>query len=102
MAKSNEPRRRRQASHEFIGVDSTEAHRNRIEKTVRYGGDDVGLGTAEARMVDFGPKLSSGEASANYNFRAFNRQGLPNRRIAVKLCSNLGERVCHLSARRKR
>ena len=59
------------ASHEFIGVDSTEAQRNRIEKTVRYGGDDVGLGTAEARMVAFGPKLSSGEASANNNFRAF-------------------------------
>ncbi len=59
------------ASHEFEGVDSTEAQRNRIEKTVRYGGDDVGLGKAEARMVAFGPKLSSGEASANNNFGHF-------------------------------
>jgi len=58
------------ASHEFEGVDATEAQRNRIEKTVRYGGDDVGLGKAEARMVAVGPKLSSGEASASNNFRA--------------------------------
>jgi len=56
------------ASHEFIGVDSTEAQRNRIEKTVRYGGDDVGLGTAEARMVANGPKLSSGESLCEQQF----------------------------------
>jgi hypothetical protein len=46
------------------------------------GGGDVGLGGAETRMAAVGRKLSRGEASANCNFRAFNRLGLPNGRMA--------------------
>ncbi len=41
-----------------------------LRKPFATDSDDVGLGEAEAHMVAIGPKLSSGEASANNNFRA--------------------------------
>jgi len=58
---------------QFGRVDVAEDRRNRVQKIVRNGGDDLGLGKAEARMVAVEPKLSSGGASRNSNFRAVRR-----------------------------